>query len=480
MATEAIKVAKASKASKAARVPEVSKKTTIGPATTVEATEKLQFHRSVACNRSMRPKELCDLALQTKVSLEVDFKDAPESLVDELLPTLGSAVASHKTLEMLTVKAFDIGDDAGTSLVSAIAESMSLKMLALRADYLHEDAVLALAEVVERGDCCLEGVALGASFPEEDTGKALGQMLCKNFRLRAFVLEGDLVGDETGCAIAEAVGHGDSALRELAVHGDLIGDETGRALAEALIKNRSLVSLKLEGPSLGDATSRAMAEALRSNQSLLQLELTSHCLGELTDQYLAEALATNRTLQSLVVRSLRGTSGLAPCGCGSVARVLAESNTTLKVLEANCADEQNARMLAEGLHNNRSLQSLTIRGCVGDEGCQAFATMLCKNRSLAALNVHCASLGKASIRSIQLALRQNPTLKWCTLSINGWPTAPVAAALERNRDLPCCWCHLALIAQKSQWPYVEAAVASMTEYGFRCTVFSFLLPPRRS
>ena len=89
-----------------------------------------------------------------------------------------------------------------------------------------------------------------------------------NASLKTVVLEGDLVGDATGLAVAGAL-KSNRTLINLAVHGDLVGNETGLAMAGVLLENRTLASLKLEGATLGDPTNQAFAEVLCAPASQL-------------------------------------------------------------------------------------------------------------------------------------------------------------------------------------------------------------------
>jgi len=407
--------------------------------------------------------------------LEVDLKELAESQCDELVPVLGEAVLAHPSVELLTVVVDDLPEEAGHALVAAVAASPTLKMFVLRAEYLATDTVLELAEMLYNG-ARLEGLAISGKFSEDDIGEAFGEALSVNASLKALVLEGDLVGDAIGTAIAGAL-KTNGTLRELSLHGDMIGDETGVALAEALRSNAVLESLRLEGASISDTGGRALADALEGNSRLLLLELIGGCIGDSTGHAFAHILRDNRTLKSLAVRALRGSS-LASSGCSAITEAVS-SNECLQVLEIVCSGQSDVLAVAAMMRKNRAMRCLTVRGDVQDEGFIPMAAALQENRSLAAFHVHCTSLTKVAAKAMQGALRYNGSLMWSNVSVKGWPTPGVLAALERNRELPRCWRDLALVAQKSEAPAVAEVVAAMTERGFRCAVFAFLLPPRK-
>ena len=128
-------------------------------------------------------------------------------------------------MEFLTVKGFAVlSDFAGQELMESLSQAKHLKMLVLKGDHIATDTMLALADELSTNRT-LEGLAVGATFPDEEVGPALGEALAVNASLETVVLEGDLVGDATGLAVT---------LINLAVHGDLVGNETGLAMAGVL------------------------------------------------------------------------------------------------------------------------------------------------------------------------------------------------------------------------------------------------------
>jgi hypothetical protein len=420
--------------------------------------------------QEMRLRELVRAAPGS--SLEVDFKELAESHVDELIPALGEAIMARSGLESLTVTASELGEDAGRSLVEVVASS-ALTVFVLRADFLAAETVLALADAIANG-VTLKDLTISGSFPEDDIGEALAKALASSISLRSLAIEGDLVGDGIGTALARALQLG-SALQQLVLHGDLVGDCTGEALARALHNNITLRSLKLEGVAISDRTGRALANALGVNPTLAQLEVTGHCLGEDTGQAFSEALGQNAVLESLTIRALRGNYSVAASGCQALA-ISIMTNSTLRNLDIIASGTADANALADMLCANRSLRSLIVRGSFQDEDFAALAAALRENRSLEELHVHCSSLTKASAQALHMALCNNPSLVRCTIPLKDWPTAGVAAMLERNRDLPRCWRDLALLARSSEAPVVQQTVAAMTEQCFRRSVFAFLLP----
>ena len=77
------------------------------------------------------------------------------------------------------------------------------------------------------------------------------------------------------------------------------------------------------------------------------------------------------------------------------------------------------------------------------------------------------------------ALRTNTTVTTLELvGVKGWPPGAASAALQRNRELPQLWRHVALVALRSEHCGLNVAVDAMTARGFRIAVFSFFLPKR--
>jgi len=433
--------------------------------------------KEIKCKRSTRPKEICDEVKSCSQPLRVDLKELAESQCDELAPALAEALAAHPTLEMLSVAAREFPDNAGQELVRGVCRSQSLKIFTLKADYLAEDTVFALADGLADGAATLEGVAISGSFSEDGLGPVFQDAVTKSSTLQSLCLEGDRIGDEIGSAIASALASG-SKLRELTIHGDEVSDATCVALASALLNNSSLLSLKLEGPAIGDIAGSALAETLHSNNTLVLLEIFGGNVSDSTGNVLAAMLAMNKTLKSLAVQAIRST-GLASAGCQAFAKTLAE-NDTLQVLDVTASGLGDCDGLADMIRRNRALRSLTIRGQIKDSGCKLLAAALHDNRALAAFHLHDHSLTAESIRPLANAFQSNPLIMWSQITVQGWPSSKVKAALERNRELPNAWRHIAMLAKKSEGYTIKAAVDSMTEQGFRLKVFSFFMPPRRN
>ena len=104
--------------------------------------------------------------------------------------------------------------------MESLLQAKHLKMLVLKGDYIATDTMLALADALGTNRT-LEGLAVGATFPDEEVGPALGKALAVIASLKTVVLEGDLVGDATGLAVAGAL-KSNRTLINLAVHGDLL------------------------------------------------------------------------------------------------------------------------------------------------------------------------------------------------------------------------------------------------------------------
>lgn len=439
--------------------------------------ENVERQRRVTCKRDMYGELLAELTRRTTASLEVDLEALGESQCDELVPALAEAVASHPTMEFLTVKGFAVlSDFAGQELVESLSQAKHLKMLVLKGDYIATDTMLALADALSTNRT-LEGLAVGATFPDEEVGPALGEALAVNASLKTVVLEGDLVGDATGLAVAGAL-KSNRTLINLAVHGDLVGNETGLAMAGVLLENRTLASLKLEGATLGDPTNRAFAEVLCAPASQLwSLEVSGGCFSDETGRALAKVLEIKGALRSLSIRARR-IAGLASCGCRALSSVLQAA--ALESLEVTCAGAGDAASLAQALRGNRALRSLTVHGHIADAGMQAFAEALLENTRLQSLCVRGdGTYSAVASRAMGKALRTNTTVTTLELvGVKGWPPGAASAALQRNRELPQLWRHVALVALRSEHCGLNVAVDSMTARGFRIAVFSFFLPKR--
>ena len=107
--------------------------------------ENVERQRRVTCTRDMYGELLAELTCRTTASLEVDLEALGESQCDELVPALAETVASHLTMEFLTVKGFAVlSDFAGQELMESLSQAKHLKMLVLKGDHIATDTMFVL------------------------------------------------------------------------------------------------------------------------------------------------------------------------------------------------------------------------------------------------------------------------------------------------------------------------------------------------
>ena len=112
-----------------------------------------------------------------------------------------------------------------------------------------------------------------------------------------------------------------------------------------------------------------------------------------------------------------------------------------------CAGAGDAASLAQALRGNRALRSLTVHGHIADAGMQAFAEALLENTRLQSLCVR----GDGTYSAVASRAMGVTTLE--LVGVKGWPPGAASAALQRNRELPQLWRHVALVALRT-WPWI--------------------------
>eukprot|EP00232_Nephroselmis_pyriformis_P016994 CAMPEP_0182885348 /NCGR_PEP_ID=MMETSP0034_2-20130328/19546_1 /TAXON_ID=156128 /ORGANISM="Nephroselmis pyriformis, Strain CCMP717" /LENGTH=1261 /DNA_ID=CAMNT_0025018613 /DNA_START=166 /DNA_END=3947 /DNA_ORIENTATION=- len=248
----------------------------------------------------------------------------------------------------------------------------------------------------------LETLNLSGNLVRERGSGILASAISASPKLKTVNLSGNPIGARGTRALAGAL-HDNGTLTALSLNLCDTRDEGAVALADALIYNKFLRSLDLSGNHIGDVGCCAIAECLKKaggnrtlehldlshniihaqgahsvagimkiNRKLVWLDLFDNAINDTAAVHLAQSVvqyATLRTFSSLDLADLRHDKRVSmymrcgPAGAHIVAHFLG-SAARLKRLDFtnNKLDDKAVRSLMEALRENKSLESLDIRG----------------------------------------------------------------------------------------------------------------------
>ena len=244
------------------------------------------------------------------------------------------------------------------------------------------------------------------------------------------------------CAALSCLLSSAKTMNELCLSVGGIGNGGLAILAEGLASNTSLTDglLDLSYNLIGDEGLQALAASLVRNTKLRELKLSNNLIGDAGLEALAGSLVDNRTLRKL---SLSSNTEISVTGVRSVSQILQSGTSGLEYLdldEINISDE-GGNMLADTLSVNNSLVSLSLRGVsIGDDGLRALALGLTHNTHLKFLdlsgNSAITSLGLRSLEeylgSPSCALKE---LNLYRINIGDEGAQALADSLRRNKSL---------------------------------------------
>ena len=218
---------------------------------------------------------------------------------------------------------------------------------------------------------------------------------------------------------------------------DLTGTSLGGCespLLMVLASNTSVVELILEGceVDLTGENGQALSNMLRINTTLRALNLRGkwdviHVEGKRTQVDL-QAICVDLTFNtSLAYLDLRGCRLTATAESGRALTDMLQTNTTLKSLKLDANDgisNEGVVYLAQGLAQNRGLETLSIAGCGISTAVVELAEALKTNKCLLSLNIsHNKDVGERFVHIVR-SLQVNSTLRdlragWCGIAHTG-------------------------------------------------------------
>jgi Ran GTPase-activating protein (RanGAP) involved in mRNA processing and transport len=235
------------------------------------------------------------------------------------------------------------------------------------------------------------------------------------------------------------------ALKSICLQGNDITESGCAKICMNLTYNSSIVDVNLNGNPLGNEGGMALAQMLSKNNTLQKLDIGNTELGTESVVALATVMKTNASITHLNMEnprlySLQEESTVQICKMLQVNSSLRELN-----IAKHCIRDYGARILAQNLLDNATLQVLNLRcNDIGIGGGEALAALLIKsggsgNTSLVELNLASNRISNDGAFAFGAALRHPDTqigrLDLSKNSIEDEGLVAVARGMEDNQLL---------------------------------------------
>jgi Ran GTPase-activating protein (RanGAP) involved in mRNA processing and transport len=300
---------------------------------------------------------------------------------DKAIKYIAKALVKAETLRELDLSHNKITVQGIQMLCEALILNRSVTRLCIDSNNIKKAGAPHLAGLLAK-NCVIRHLNVGSNGLGAEGCSMIADAVRLNGTLNSLSLDMNEMGSMGASAIAAALAS-NQRLTHLYIPHNNIGDQGMTEICESLKKNNSLISLDVELNQIGHGQSvvgmKALAEVLRTNKHLREINLSYNVFSSEAIQELMKGAADNSTLESII---------LTNC----------------------CITTQGATTIAEVLPTATGLQNLglTANFDIAEEGYQALATNLSKNRSMKGIQLDYNSQDRHVLyESIQCSLTRN-------------------------------------------------------------------------
>jgi Ran GTPase-activating protein (RanGAP) involved in mRNA processing and transport len=334
------------------------------------------------------------------------------------------------TLKQLLMGSSGLRNSHATAIGGALATHKSLLILSLEANDIRDDGMKALAEGMEQ-NASLTTLNLSRNRFRLAGLETFACALKKNKTLVTLNLVHNQIGDLGAAALAGAL-QTNTTLRNLDLDYNRIGNPGARSLRHVLTHfNSTLSKLSLmNNDCIDDAVKLHIHVLVSSNSDGACMSTKSSPRISIVGDKLDLSYNPGKSWQFVDLRHLEATtkltqllmdsSGLRDNHATALARALATNKSLLILsLEANEIRSAGMKALAQGLELNASLVTLNAsRNQSGSAGAVSFAKALKTNSTLVRLNLGHNNIGDMGAAALADALQTNTTLRDLDLDSN--------------------------------------------------------------
>ncbi|KAF9365852.1 hypothetical protein BGX34_007940 [Mortierella sp. NVP85] len=300
---------------------------------------------------------------------------------DKAIKYIARALVKAETLRELDLSHNKITAQGIQVLCEALILNRSVTRLCIESNNIKKAGAPHLAGLLAK-NCAIRHLNVGSNGLGAEGCSMIADAIRLNGTLNSLSLDMNEMGSIGASAMAAALAS-NQRLTHLYIPHNNIGDQGLTEICESLKKNNSLISLDVELNQIGHGQSvagmKALAEVLRTNKHLREINLSYNVFSSEAIQELMKGAADNSTLESII---------LTNC----------------------CITTQGATTIAEVLPTATGLQNLglTANLDIAEEGYQALATNLSKNRSMKGIQLDYNSEDRHVLyESIQSSLTRN-------------------------------------------------------------------------
>ncbi|CAF0841622.1 unnamed protein product [Brachionus calyciflorus] len=213
--------------------------------------------------------------------------------------------------------------------------------------------------------------------------KPLLDSMENNKNIDRLLLGNNIIGDDGGFLIGEFIKSGKSPLTVWYIAGNNLTHKGIKPICDALVNDSQVTALWLKRNPLKSDGMIHIGNLMRVNSNIQTLDLLNCGLLDKGVEILMENLKENKTLKHLYLSA----NGITPIGLESVRKYWSGCLETL-FLGANRVGDDGAKIIADILKNDTTLQRLNLSSCrIGSQGMKYLCESLKDNRSLLNLDI---------------------------------------------------------------------------------------------
>ena len=267
------------------------------------------------------------------------------------------ALATIKSLEVLSIENNEVDDEAVDEIAAALASNTGIKQLWIGQNKFTPSGISTILQpLIRTTPNKLEVLDLSHSnLPPMTT---LSEMLSNNYNMQQLWLEGNNFSSQCITTIAEKC----TNISILSLRDNNISEKVADVLSEALSKNLNLQQLYLGNNDLQDRGVIKITEALNTTEYLLTLDLMNNNISEAAAYALASVITSCSQLDQLYL----GDNKLQSTGTIKITRALqqAKCRSTLRVLDLSNnrigSDETVGDEISRAVGNTETLTVLIL------------------------------------------------------------------------------------------------------------------------
>ena len=277
-----------------------------------------------------------DLALRSSHLMKCNYN----KLQSEGIKKISQALATIKTLEVLSIENNDINDQAADYIATGLASNNKIKQLWIGQNNFTPSGISIILRSLLVENISEDGpkptlptlLILDLSYNNLSLQTAIdvAAVLSRNHTVQQLWLEGNNLPSQCVEKIADALKKCTNIL-VLSLRGNNINEDTAKFLTEALSKMPFIQELYLGNSHLQDRGVINITEALSTRYYLFTLDLMNNNISESTADALASVITSCSQLEQLYL----GDNKLQSAGTIKIARALQQANcrSTLRVLD---------------------------------------------------------------------------------------------------------------------------------------------------